>query len=223
MDQTVRRAGRPARLSRDQVLAAAVELADREGLEAVTMRRIGESIGAEAMSLYRHVDGKDDLLDGMVDVVFGEIALARGDDGWRAALRTNADSTRAALARHPWAIEIIESRLTPGPENLRHRDALLGAMRAAGFSATDATHAINLLDSFVYGMALQERTLPFDTSAPIGEVGEALAAQVTEEFPHLAAAAAELVASGFVYADEYAFGRDLILDGLERRLPAPKP
>ncbi len=217
MEQTTRRAGRPARISREQVLAAAVELADREGLEAVTMRRIGELIGAEAMSLYRHVEGKDDLLDGMVDVLFGEVALPSAEIGWQAALRGHAVSTRAALARHPWAIEVIESRLTPGPANLRYRDALLGTMRAAGFSAVDATRAINLVDSFVYGFVLQERTLPFDTSAEIGETGEALAAQIADEFPHLAAAAAELVAAGFVYADEFAFGLDLILDGLECR------
>lgn len=216
--ETQRRPGRPARLSRDGVLAAAMELADREGLETLTMRRLGEHLGVEAMSLYRHVDHKEALLDGLVDLVFVEIERAAPEGGWQAALRRTAGSMRAALRRHPWAIGLMESRVTPGPENLRHRDALLGVLFDAGFTAADATHAINLVDSFVYGHALQERALPFDTDAPVADASETFVPHIpADTYPNLAAAAVDLIESGFVYAAEFDFGLELILDGLTRR------
>src|SRR3954471_5921360 len=116
-------------LSRERVLAAAVALADEHGLESLSMRKLGEAVGVEAMSLYNHVANKSDLLDGMIDQVFGEIDMPTEATGWRAAMRTRAVSARAVLARHPWAIALMQSRTSPGPANLRHHDAVIGSLR----------------------------------------------------------------------------------------------
>jgi AcrR family transcriptional regulator len=213
--RAARRGGRRARLSREQVLQAAMDLADEGGLEALTMQRIAHRLGAEAMSLYRHVRNKDEILDGLVDLVFGELELPPPATPWKAAMRKRAVSFREALRRHPWAIGLMESASRPGPANLHHHDAVLGLLRGAGFSSLMATHAYNLLDSYIYGFALQERTLPVATPEALAQVGEVLIGQLPgDEYPHLKAVGTELMASGFNYADEFAFGLDLILDGL---------
>ena len=205
-------------LSRERVLRAAVALADDSGLRLLTMRKLGETLGVEAMSLYNHVADKDDLLDGMVDVVFGEIDLPTGEDGWRAAMRQRAISAREALARHPWGIGLMESRTSPGPATLRHHDAVLGVLRGAGFSIELAAHAFSALDSYIYGFALQEASLPFDTAQEAAEVAQAILRQLpTDQYLHLAELTVEHVLQpGYDYADEFEFGLDLILDGLER-------
>ena len=149
-------------LTRERVLRAAVALADREGV-AVSMRKLAKELGVEAMSLYHHVAGKNALLDGMVDHVFSEIDLPAAEQGWKAAMRQRAISARAALRRHPWAIALMESRSTPGPANLRHHDAVIGCLRQAGFSVALTAHAYSILDAYIYGFALQEASLPFDT------------------------------------------------------------
>jgi AcrR family transcriptional regulator len=214
---TRRRPGRRARLSRDLVLQAALALADEGGLEALTMQGVARRLGAEAMSLYRHVRNKEDILDGLVDLVFGEIELAPPGTEWHAAMRRRAISAREALARHPWAIGLLESASRPGPANLRHHDAVLGLLREAGFSSLMATHAYNLLDSFIYGFALQERTLPVATPQALAEFGEAFIRQLPgAAYPHLAAVGSDLMAIGFNYGDEFEFGLDLILDALAR-------
>ncbi|HET9344542.1 MAG TPA: TetR/AcrR family transcriptional regulator [Candidatus Limnocylindrales bacterium] len=216
-----RRPGRPARLSRDAVLRAAMAVADEGGLDALTMGRIGEQVGAEAMSLYRHVRNKDDLLDGIVDLVFAEIELPATDHDWKAAMRERAISARAALSRHPWAIGLMESRSRPGSANMGHHDAVLGILFAAGFSGLDATHAYNLLDSYIYGFALQERGMPFGDQAELADLGASMFQDMPAgEYANLQRVAGDLIASGFDYADEFEFGLDLILDGLERRLGA---
>jgi hypothetical protein len=149
--------------------------------------------------------------------VFGEIELAPRGTEWQAAMRQRAVSARQALARHPWAIGLLESASRPGPVNLRHHDAVLGLLREAGFSSLMATHAYNLLDSFIYGFALQERTLPIATPEALSKVGEVILGQLpADEYPHLTAVGTELMASGFDYAGEFEFGLDLILDGLQR-------
>src|SRR5215471_13523393 len=157
-------------LTRERVLRAAIELADEGGLERLTMRNLGQALGVEAMSLYNHVSGKEDVLDGAVDIVFGEIELACEDHDWRRAMRQRAVSARDALARHRWAIGLMESRTHPGPANLRHHDSVLRCLREAGFSVADAAHAYSALDSYVYGFALQQATLPFDTGEQAGAV-----------------------------------------------------
>lgn len=211
-----RRSGRRARLSRDRILRAALELADQDGIEAVTMQRVGHVLGAEAMSLYRHVENKDDLLDGLVDLVFAEVSLPSPDEAWRDAMRRRAVSMREALLRHPWAVGLLESRSHPGPTTLAHHEACLATLFAAGFSPALATRVYNILDSYVYGFALQESTLPIDTSESLGELAPEILAQYTSgRYPHLEAVAQALVASGFRYADEFLPGLDLILDALE--------
>jgi len=206
------------RLNRDRVMRAAVALADAGGIEYLTMRRLGEELGVEAMSLYNHVANKDDLLDGMVDAVFSEIHLPSGTTDWKTAMRERAVSAREAMSRHPWATGLMESRTTPGPATLRHHDTVIGRLRHAGFSIELAAHAFSALDSYTYGFALQEAALPFDTAEETAEVVETILAQLpADEYPHLTEIAVEHVLKpGYDYGDEFEFGLDLILDGLER-------
>lgn len=205
------------RLSRDRVLAGAVAFADERGIESLTMRKLGEALGVEAMSLYNHVANKDELLDGMVDIVFGEIGLPSGGGDWKAAMRRRAVSARQVLSHHRWAIGLMESRTSPGPATLRHHDAVIGCLRGAGFSVEMSAHAFSLLDSYVYGFALQEATLPFDTAEQTAEVAEMILSSLQpDEYPHLTELAVEHVLQpGYDYGNEFEFGLDLILDGLE--------
>jgi AcrR family transcriptional regulator len=211
------RAPRPP-LSRERVLDAAVALADQTGLESLSMRKLGEAVGVEAMSLYNHVANKDDLLDGMTDAVFAEIDLPAGADDWRTAMRERAVSVRTVLARHPWATPLMQSRTTPGPATMRHHDTVIGTLRAAGFSVELTAHAFSALDSYIYGFALQQRSLPFETGEEAAEIAEMILARFpADEYPHLAELTVEHVLQpGYDYGDEFLFGLDLILDGLER-------
>ncbi len=205
-------------LTRRRVLEVAVDLADRKGLEALSMRKLGEALEVEAMSLYSHVANKDDLLDGMIDAVFTEIDLPSADDGWRAAMRQRALSVRAVLRRHRWAIGLMESRTSPGPATLAHHDAVIGALRVGGFSVPQTAHAFSVLDSYVYGFALQEKGLPFQTADGAAEVAQAMFAQIpVDRYPHVVELATQHVLQpGYDYGEEFEFGLDLILDGLER-------
>jgi AcrR family transcriptional regulator len=205
-------------LSRERVLDAAVALADESGIESLTMRKLGEAVGVEAMSLYNHVANKDDILDGIIDLVFSEIDLPTGQTGWKPAMRQRAISARQALRRHPWATSLMESRRTPGPANIGHHDAVLGILRNAGFTIELAAHAYSLLDSYIYGFALQEASLPFQTPEETAEVAqEIMAAFPADAYPHLAEIATEHVLQpGYDYGEEFLYGLDLILDGLER-------
>jgi AcrR family transcriptional regulator len=207
-----------ARLSRDRVLAAAIALADAGGIESLSMRKLGVELGVEAMSLYRHVANKGDLLDGMIDGVFGEIDLPTSGTDWRAALRRRAISAREVLSRHRWAIGLMESRSTPGPATLRHHDTVIGTLRAAGLSVVMTAHAYSLLDSYIYGFAMQEPNLPFDTGEETAELAQKIMAQFASgQYPHLTELAVEHVMQpGYDYGHEFEFGLDLILDGLER-------
>src|SRR5947209_11903422 len=173
-------AGRRVPLRRDQVLEAAVTLADEGGIDALSMRKLGQALGVEAMSLYNHVAGKSDLLDGMVDVVFGEIGLPTDDKGWKQAMRQRAISAREALSRHRWAIGLMESRRSPGPATLRHHDAVLECLREAGFSIGLSAHAYSLLDSYIYGFALQEASLPFGTGEEAAQVAQDISAMMPD-------------------------------------------
>jgi AcrR family transcriptional regulator len=205
-------------LTSERVLQAAVALADREGVGSLSMRRLARELGVEAMSLYHHVPGKQALLDGMVDLVFGEIELPAADGDWKAAMRRRAVSAREVLARHPWAIALMESRRTPGPANLRHHDAVLGCLRRAGFPVALTAHAYSILDAYIYGFALQETSLPFSTPEETAEVAEAIMAEFpADQYPHLTEIATDHVLQpGYDYGNEYRFGLELILDGLDR-------
>ena len=209
-------------LSRDRVLRAAVAYADEHGIASLSMRKLGEVLRVEAMSLYNHIANKDELLDGMVDIVFGEIDVPTGGGDWRAAMHRRAVSAREVLARHRWAIGLMESRTSPGPATLGHHDAVLGVLRAGGFSVPMAAHAFSILDSYVYGFALTEATLPFDEGQPTAEVTQEIITRMPPgAYPHLTELAVEFVLHpGYDYGDEYAFGLGLILDGLERAVGA---
>ncbi len=204
-------------LSRRRVLRTAVALADERGIESVTMRKLARELGVEAMSLYHHVANKEDILDGMVDAVFGEIDVSSSDD-WKTTMRRRAISVRRALSRHPWAIGLMDSRTAPGPATLRHHDAVIGILRAAGFNIETAAHAFSVLDSYIYGFALQERSLPFDSSKELAEVAKTILQRLpADEYPHLAEMTSEYVLQrGYDFGSEFEYGLDLILDGLER-------
>jgi AcrR family transcriptional regulator len=210
---------RPA-LTKERVQLAAVKLADREGIEALSMRKLGQDVGVEAMSLYNHVRNKDDILNGMVDVVFSEIDLPSIDAHWSEAMRQRAISARRALLRHPWAIGLMESRVKPGPATLRHHDSVLRSLRTAGFSTEMAAHAYSVLDSYIYGFTLNELSLPFDDSAQVEKVaGNILQANPVGEYPYLAEMAMEVAMKpGYNYGNEFEFGLNLILDGLKRTI-----
>jgi|SRR5579884_81140 len=206
-------------LSRERVLVAAVAFADEHGLGSLSMRKLGEVLGVEAMSLYNHVANKDQLLDGMVDLVFGEIDLPADRADWKPAMRERAQSARRALGRHPWAIGLMSTRTSPGPNTLRHHDAVIGSLRAGGFSVTLAAHAFSVLDSYIYGFALQEATLPFgETEEQTAEVATMMMARFpADKYPHLTEFGVEhILKPGYDYGDEFDFGLDLILDGLQK-------
>jgi AcrR family transcriptional regulator len=209
-------------LSRERVVAAAAAVADRGGLTAVTMRSVGKELGVEAMSLYHHVDGKDALLDALAEHVFSQITLPAADEPWRAAMARRATSAREVLGAHPWALGLIESRPVPGPSMLRHHDAVVACLRGGGFSLRLAAHAFSALDAYVYGFVLTERTLPFDAVGGEAEYarGVSLAA---DDHPHLVAMLSELLGDRtYRFADEFAYGLEIVLDGLRSRLEAER-
>ena len=209
---------RRTRLSRERVLQAAGALADEHGIESLTMRKLAGAVGVKAMSLYNHIANKDDLLDGMIDVVFSEIELPSPTDGWKTAMRQRGLSVHAVLSRHRWAIGLMESRTSPGPSTLRHHDAVIGCLRGAGFSIQLTAHAYSVLDAYIYGFALQERALPFDTPEETSQRAQAILAQfLAADYPHLAELTIEHVLQpDYDYSAEYEIGLDLILDSLEQ-------
>lgn len=212
------RSARPKRapLSRERVVTAAMALADEKGAAGVTMRATATRLGVEAMSLYNHVAGREGILDGMVDAVFGEIDLPTSTADWKEAMRDRAASTRAVLRRHPWSVGLMDSRSRPGPATLRHHDAVLGALRTGGFSVAMAAHAFSLIDSYLYGFVIQELSLPFASPAELDEVaGDILRDLPTDAYPHLTELITErALLPGYDYADEFEFGLSLILDAL---------
>jgi AcrR family transcriptional regulator len=206
-----------APLSRERVLDAAIAIADAQGLQGLTMRSLARELGVQPMSLYHHVANKEEILDGVVDVVFGQITFPADDLDWRHAMRERANSARAVLRRHPWAIGLVQTRTTPGLATLLHHDAVIGNLRRAGFSIVMAAHAFALLDSYTYGVALQEANLPFDSDT-VADVANAMIDQFPSDlFPHLAEMATEHVMQpGYDFGDEFGYGLELILDGIER-------
>jgi AcrR family transcriptional regulator len=204
-------------LSRPRVLQAALALADEEGLDAFSMRRLAQELGVVPMALYKHFANKEELLDGMVDIVFGEIESPSIDDDWRSAMRRRAISARDALKRHSWAIGLMESR-NPGPANLRNHNAVMGCLQEAGFAFEAAIHAYSVQDSYIYGSALQERDLGFEAPDDAGEAAQRRSKALggLADYPYLAEIAAKPPESGYDPAAEFAWGLDLILDGLDR-------
>ena len=204
------------RLNRDRIVEAAVALADAGGSASLSMRNLADELDAGTMALYRHVANKEDLLDGMVDVVFSEMYAPAIGGVWKHELRERGTSARAALQRHPWAVGLMETRMHPGPASATHHNATMGCLREAGFPFRDAVHAYSLLDSYMYGFALQEQTIPFETPEESADMATATVGERGGEYPYLAEVVVELGKRGYDYTEEFEFGLDFILDGLER-------
>jgi AcrR family transcriptional regulator len=209
-----------APLSRERVLETAVELADRHGIEWLSMRKLADALGVAAMSLYYYVPNKVDLIDGMIDIVFGEIEPPSLELDWKTAMRRRAISTREALNRHRWAVGRMEGRTTHGPSNLRLHDAALGCLRKAGFSLEATVHAYSVQDAYIYGFVLQETDMSSETPDDFAaEAQRQMTAyeDVLADYPHLIEVVGGYVAQvGYDYAKEFLFGLDLILDALDR-------
>jgi AcrR family transcriptional regulator len=208
---------RPRRpLTRQRVLDAAMALADRIGIEALTIRKLAAELDVKPMAIYHHVPSKDAILDGIVDAVFAEITLPPAEDDWRDAIRLRCVSAREVLNRHPWAPPLMESRTSPGSATLHHHDAVLGCLRRGGLSWSLTAHAYAVLDSFVYGFALQEAHLPFDDEQQVGELTESIIQPLAvDAYPHLVAFTSEHVLQpGYDFGRSFEFGLDLLLDGI---------
>jgi AcrR family transcriptional regulator len=210
-----------AALSTERVLETAVEFADRHGLESLSMRKLADELGAGAMSLYYYVPNKEQLIDGMVDIVFGEIEPPSLELDWKTAMRRRALSTREALNRHRWAVGLMEGRMNPGPAGIRIREAILGCLREAGFSIEMTIQAYSVQDAYIYGFALQERSLPFESaeeSTAVAVETTQHVAELAKEFPYLAEVVVGHVATvGYDFTAAFEYGLDLILDALEER------
>ena len=216
--QATRRARAP--LSHAAVIEAAVALADEIGVHPLTLRKLAQHLAVSPMAIYHHVADKEQILDGMVDAVFAEIDLPADPDGWRDAMEKRARATRAALRRHPWAVGLLDSRSHPGPTTLAHHEWVIGRLREGGFTIAGAAHAFAVLDSFVYGFAIQEASMPFDSSeGPSPALAEEMGLHdLADAFPYLAEMAAHALSEDYSFASEFDGGLALVLDGLERRL-----
>jgi AcrR family transcriptional regulator len=214
--------GGRTRLSRERVLNGALAVADAGGIGSLTIRSLAHELDVKPMSVYHHVANKDEIIDGIVDLVFGEIELpAKGRD-WRAEMQRRAVSAREVLRRHSWAIPLMQSRTAPGAATLRHLDAVIGTLREAGFPVAMTAHAYAAIDSYVYGFALSEAALPINGPETVSEVAESM--MMTElfssgEYPHLVEFSTEhILQPGYDFGAEFGFGLDLVLDGLSRSL-----
>ncbi len=222
MTEAIPAAERRAPLTRERVLRAAVDLADRGGIDALSMRRLGQELGVEAMALYRHVQNKDELLDGAVEVVIGEIEIQAADgEDWQASMRRQVLTARDVMLRHTWAPRVIVERPTVGPALLRYLESIMAILDQGGFSLDLAHHTLHVMGSRVLGFTQD----PFDDS-PDGQPADpaaaaAFAQTMAIQFPQLArlavAASHDGALGGCDDDVEFAFGLDLILDGLERR------
>ena len=204
-------------LNRDRVVRAAMDLADERGIESLTMRELGRKLGVEAASLYNHVAGKDDLLDGMADLVVAEIDLPSGGVHWKEAMRRRAISAREVFSRHPWAAGLIDSREASGPSRLAYADRVLDTLLEAGFSPNTASRAFVALDSYVYGFERQRSIIGMgDESDGVEMAREVLDRIPMEAYPSLARIAMGYEAEPYDDAEAFEFGLGLILDGLQR-------
>jgi AcrR family transcriptional regulator len=214
--ETGSNAGRRLPLSRERVLRAAIALADQSGIESLTMRKLGQELGVEAMSLYNHVANKDDILDGIVDLVLGDIEVPPTGTEWKTAMRQRAISAHEVLLAHPWAALQIMSHFNIGPGMTRYLDATLGRLREGGFSIEGALDAWHTLDSHIYGFTLQELSLPFEADEAPQVSADVLGQLSPDKYPHVVEIITHVMTSGRV--EDFEFGLDLILDGLERIL-----
>ncbi len=207
-------------LTKERVLRAAITLADENGIESLSMRKLGHELGVEAMSLYNHVANKEEILDGMVDVLVSEIDISAGGSDWKTSMRDQILAARVVMARHPWAPGVIETRKTLSPPLMRYMDTIGGIFLGGGFTVKLLHHAMHALGSRVLGFT-QEL---FDDSEALEqspEVAAIMLQQMTREYPNISAVVAEIshdedsiIGSGCDDDVEFVFSLDLILDGL---------
>ncbi len=212
---------RPTGLTRERVLRAAVTLADEQGLASLTMRALGEGLGVQAMSLYHHVKDKDDILDGIVDLVVAEIEVPSPADPWKTAMRKRALSAHRVLLRHPWSCPLLMSRVNVGPAMLRYVDATIGCLQAASFSLPLVDHAWNAMDSHIYGFTLQKLNFPFKAEEYAVIAAAYLPSLSAEKYPAMRALTALVASGGHDGMHDLEFGLAFILDGLERLRDQP--
>ena len=211
-----------ARQSRERVLRVAIQIADKNGIDALTMRNLAERLGVEAMTLYHYVANKDDILSHIVDLVVGEFEVPLGKDDWRAALRKSAISAHQVLLRHPWACSLMMSPARIGPARLAYMESLLGRLRGAGFSAEMTHHAYHALDSHILGFTMWEAGYTTGIKE-LPDSGATLRRQISlDAYPYLVEHMGEH-STPSTGDGEFGFGLDLILDGLEKiRLSSPQ-
>ncbi len=205
-------------LTRERVLAGAMAVADAGGIAALTIRTLAQELGVKPMSVYHHVANKDEILDGIVDIVFSEIDLPSAEGDWQSEMLRRGGSARRVLRRHPWAIPLLQSRTSPGPATLTHHNAVIGSLRSGGFSLEMTAHAYALLDSYIFGFALSEAALPINGPETVSEVAESMMLQyLAEAYPNLLEFTNEhILKPGYDFGAEFEFGLNLILDGLDR-------
>jgi AcrR family transcriptional regulator len=205
-------------LSRSKILSAALRIADSGGVEALSMRNLAEALSVKAMSLYNHIANKDEILDGMVDMVVAEIEVPRSGRNWKSEMRRRALSAHEVLLRHPWAAMELMSRVNGGPAMFEYVDATLGCLLEAGFSPETADHAWNALDSHIYGFTLQELNFPFAEEDYQEAAGDYMDRIPVEAFPNLNKMATLVMSGEYDGLHDFEFGLNFILDGLEATL-----
>src|SRR6476469_1096795 len=208
-------------LSRDRVLAGAITVADAGGIGALTIRTLAQELGVKPMSMYHYAANKDEIIDGIVDLVYGEIDLPVPGEDWRTQMRLRAGSARRVLANHPWATPLLQSRLQPGPATLRHHNAFFATLCAAGFSVGLTAHAFALIDSYVFGFALSENALPIHGPDSVANTAASMMHFFdAEAYPSLLEFTMEhIMRPDYDFGEEFEFGLTLILDGLARSIP----
>jgi AcrR family transcriptional regulator len=208
-------------LSGDRIIKAAMAVADESGLAGLTMRSLADELRVTPMSIYRYIDGKEALLVAMADVVFEEMGAPTVGNEWHRELWEHAHSVRHTLLRHPWALGLIETPANPGPATLARHDAVIGTLRAAGFSIPLTAHALAAFDAYVYGFVLQEVTLPLDDQPDHETIRAVVREPAFEALPHLKELTIEhFMLDGYQFGDEFDFGLNLVLDGLASHLAA---
>lgn len=203
-------------LTTAKIVNQAIALADISGIESVTMRSLAKALSVTPMSLYRYVTNRDNLLDKMIDIVFGEIQLPTIGNNWRTEMHKRAVSTRTVLLTHKWALGLLDSGLQPGMATQKHHNAVIGTLREGGFSIASTTQAMTILDAYIYGFILQELSLPLGDSGNFDEVGESVVEMLdSTEFPYLGElATAHLAQADFNFGDLFEIGLGIVLSGL---------
>lgn len=205
-------------LKKERILEKAAEMADLKGIESVSIRRLAKELNAGAMSIYYYFNSKEEIIDGMVDLVFREISLPPENLNWKEAIRIRCRSTRTVLGRHPWASSFMESRKNPGPMTLRHHNAVIACFLRGGFSIEMTSRAVAVTDAFVFGFALQEATLPGGGGEEMIELGKKMAVSQFRDYPQLLQLTEYVMTSDYDFKESFDYGLNMILEGLEKNL-----